>query len=77
MSDAPSSRKSTRLLSLDVLRGMTIAGMILVNNPGDGSHVYAPLRHADWNGWTPTRRSRSRARASSTPAAGPSCRSAA
>lgn len=43
-----------RLVSLDVFRGITIAGMILVNNPGSGSHVYAPLRHADWNGWTPT-----------------------
>lgn len=44
----------TRLLSLDVLRGITIAGMILVNNPGSWSHVYAPLGHAQWNGLTPT-----------------------
>jgi len=43
-----------RLLSLDVFRGMTIAGMILVNNPGSWSQVYPPLRHADWHGWTPT-----------------------
>lgn len=43
-----------RLLSLDVFRGITIAGMILVNNPGSWSHVYAPLRHAEWHGWTPT-----------------------
>lgn len=43
-----------RLLSLDVFRGMTIAGMILVNNPGSWSYVYAPLGHADWDGWTPT-----------------------
>ena len=43
-----------RLLSLDVLRGITIAGMILVNNPGTWSHIYAPLRHAAWNGCTPT-----------------------
>jgi predicted acyltransferase len=43
-----------RLLSLDVFRGITIAGMILVNNPGSWSAVYAPLRHADWHGWTPT-----------------------
>ena len=41
-----------RLLSLDVFRGITIAGMILVNNAGDWAHVYAPLRHARWHGWT-------------------------
>jgi len=45
---------SGRLLSLDVLRGMTVAGMILVNNPGSWSAVYAPLRHALWHGLTPT-----------------------
>lgn len=43
-----------RLLSLDVMRGITIAGMILVNNPGTWEYVYAPLRHAAWNGLTPT-----------------------
>jgi len=43
-----------RLLSLDVFRGLTIAGMILVNNPGDWSYVYAPLLHADWHGCTIT-----------------------
>ncbi|MEW6125921.1 MAG: DUF5009 domain-containing protein [Acidobacteriota bacterium] len=43
-----------RLLSLDVFRGITIAGMILVNNPGTWSAIYAPLKHADWHGWTPT-----------------------
>ncbi len=43
-----------RLLSLDVFRGITIAGMILVNTPGDWSHVYPPLLHADWHGCTPT-----------------------
>src|SRR5512142_460816 len=43
-----------RLLSLDVFRGITIAGMILVNNPGSWSHVYPPLEHAAWHGWTPT-----------------------
>jgi len=43
-----------RLVSLDAFRGATIAGMILVNNPGSWSYVYAPLRHAEWNGWTPT-----------------------
>jgi len=46
--------KSPRLLSLDVLRGATIATMILVNNPGDWDHIYPPLEHSDWNGCTPT-----------------------
>jgi predicted acyltransferase len=45
---------ANRLISLDIFRGMTIAGMILVNNPGDWSAVYPPLLHAEWNGWTPT-----------------------
>jgi predicted acyltransferase len=45
---------NSRLLSLDVLRGITIAGMILVNNPGSWSYIYAPLGHAEWNGLTPT-----------------------
>ena len=43
-----------RLVSLDAFRGITIAGMILVNNPGSWDHVYPPLRHAAWHGWTPT-----------------------
>lgn len=43
-----------RLVSLDAFRGITIAGMILVNNPGSWSHVYPPLLHATWHGWTPT-----------------------
>ncbi len=43
-----------RLVSLDVFRGATMAFMILVNNAGDGKHVYWPLEHAEWNGWTPT-----------------------
>ncbi len=43
-----------RLASLDAFRGFTIAAMILVNNPGDWDAVYAPLRHAEWNGCTPT-----------------------
>ena len=42
------------MLSLDVFRGITIAGMILVNNPGTWSSIYWPLEHAEWNGWTPT-----------------------
>jgi len=44
----------TRLVSLDVFRGMTIAGMVLVNNPGTWSALYPPLAHADWHGITPT-----------------------
>ena len=43
-----------RLTSLDAFRGLTIAGMILVNNPGSWRHVYWPLGHAEWHGWTPT-----------------------
>ncbi|MDH4220261.1 MAG: heparan-alpha-glucosaminide N-acetyltransferase domain-containing protein [Candidatus Aminicenantes bacterium] len=46
--------KKGRLSSLDAFRGITIAGMILVNNPGSWKHVYAPLQHAEWHGWTPT-----------------------
>ena len=49
-----SSTQKKRLLSLDILRGITVAGMILVNNPGSWAHIYAPLRHAAWNGCTPT-----------------------
>src|ERR1044071_8203255 len=45
---------SKRLLSLDVFRGITIAGMVLVNNPGTWSAIYWPLEHAEWHGWTPT-----------------------
>lgn len=43
-----------RLVSLDVFRGMTIAAMVLVNNPGTWSHIYDPLEHASWHGLTPT-----------------------
>jgi predicted acyltransferase len=50
---APPSR-STRLLSLDVFRGLIVAGMILVTNAGSWDTVYWPLKHADWNGSTPT-----------------------
>lgn len=42
------------MVSLDVFRGITIAAMILVNDPGSWGHIYPPLEHADWNGWTPT-----------------------
>ena len=45
---------ATRLISLDVFRGLTMAGMVIVNNPGDWGNVYAPLLHAPWHGWTPT-----------------------
>lgn len=45
---------SKRLLSLDFFRGLTVAMMILVNNPGSWGHIYAPLEHAEWNGCTPT-----------------------
>jgi predicted acyltransferase len=41
-----------RLASLDAFRGFAIASMVLVNNPGDWDHVYAPLAHAPWHGWT-------------------------
>ncbi|MBK7704725.1 MAG: DUF5009 domain-containing protein [Acidobacteria bacterium] len=43
-----------RLVALDVFRGMTIAGMVLVNNPGTWSAIYGPLQHAPWHGITPT-----------------------
>jgi predicted acyltransferase len=58
VSEAPifSSREASapsRLFSLDVFRGATIAAMILVNNPGN-DFPFAPLKHSEWNGWTPT-----------------------
>ncbi|RVU02116.1 DUF1624 domain-containing protein [Mucilaginibacter limnophilus] len=46
------SQLSTRLLSLDVFRGATVAAMILVNNPGDWGHIYPPLEHSVWHGCT-------------------------
>src|SRR5213594_3557303 len=49
---APNTRE--RLLSLDVFRGLTVAGMLLVNDPGTWSSIYPPLEHAPWHGWTPT-----------------------
>ena len=49
-----SPKVNKRILALDILRGFTIAGMILVNNPGSWGYIYAPLRHAEWNGLTPT-----------------------
>src|SRR5688500_19837426 len=53
-SAVPDSARSERLLSLDVFRGLTVAGMLLVNQPGDWSAIYPPLAHAPWHGWTPT-----------------------
>jgi predicted acyltransferase len=44
--------EAPRLASLDAFRGFAIASMVLVNNPGDWSRIHAPLRHAEWNGWT-------------------------
>ncbi|RYG21379.1 MAG: DUF1624 domain-containing protein, partial [Chitinophagaceae bacterium] len=46
--------KAERLVSIDFLRGLTVAAMILVNNPGSWDYVYAPLRHAEWHGCSPT-----------------------
>jgi predicted acyltransferase len=48
------SSSKTRWASVDALRGITVAAMLLVNNPGDWGHVYAPLEHAQWHGLTPT-----------------------
>jgi predicted acyltransferase len=45
---------AARMVSLDVFRGLTIASMILVNDPGSWGAIYWPLDHAEWNGWTPT-----------------------
>lgn len=43
-----------RIISVDVLRGLTIMMMTIVNNPGDWEHIFPPLEHAAWHGWTPT-----------------------
>ena len=52
---APPGRPLTeRVVSLDAFRDATMALMVLVNTPGDYGHVYAPLEHSQWNGWTPT-----------------------
>lgn len=47
-------KTTQRYLALDVLRGITIAAMITVNNPGSWAHIYAPLKHSSWHGCTPT-----------------------
>lgn len=49
-----SAQPPERLVALDVFRGATMAAMVIVNNPGDWGHVYAPLLHAEWHGCTPT-----------------------
>ena len=54
MPNNPTGSATERLVSLDVFRGITIAGMVLVNNPGTWEHIYWPLEHAQWHGWTPT-----------------------
>jgi len=54
MNSIVSENKSQRLLSLDVFRGMAVAAMVLVNNPGDWDHIYPILEHSKWDGCTPT-----------------------
>jgi predicted acyltransferase len=51
---SPQSSALPRLVALDVFRGLTIASMLLVNDPGSWSAIYWPLEHAPWHGWTPT-----------------------
>ncbi len=46
--------KEQRLAALDMFRGLTVVGMVFVNNPGDWGHLYWPFDHAEWHGWTPT-----------------------
>jgi len=50
----PVTTQAQRLLAVDVFRGLTVASMLLVNNPGSWGAIYPPLEHAVWNGWTPT-----------------------
>ena len=54
MSNAQVDTLSNRLTSLDAFRGITIAAMIIVNDPGSWDAIYVPLKHAEWHGWTPT-----------------------
>ena len=51
---APPTMSRPRLAALDSFRGLTIAAMIIVNTPGSGQHVWWPLDHAEWHGFTPT-----------------------
>src|SRR5271157_3018324 len=53
MFDATTQPLSGRLLSMDVFRGLAVAGMILVDNPGDDLRAYGAIRHTVWNGWSP------------------------
>jgi predicted acyltransferase len=46
--------ENKRLLSIDIFRGLTVILMTIVNNPGDWGHIYAPLEHAEWHGYTLT-----------------------
>jgi len=54
MTGSKAETRPSRLAALDVLRGMAVAGMIVVTSPGDWNRAYAPLKHADWHGWTLT-----------------------
>lgn len=54
LEESGETKRGGRLVSLDVFRGLTVAGMVLVNNPGSWAHIYWPLEHAEWHGWTPT-----------------------
>jgi len=49
----PDGLRSGRLLSLDIFRGLAVAGMIIVDNPGSDDGAYWAIKHAEWNGWTP------------------------
>ena len=51
---AITNMENKRLLSIDIFRGLTVILMTIVNNPGDWGHIYAPLEHAEWNGYTLT-----------------------